>query len=60
MRRRMEFAKRRMLETEDIVGSLPEVGRRDLSHLYPVFKGLESKIPLAFIVRHALEAEGAE
>jgi AraC-like DNA-binding protein len=57
--RRIEFAKRRMLETEDILGSSLEAGFHDLSHFYRVFKRLEGETPLAFIGRHSLAEEDA-
>ena len=52
LHRRLGFAKRRMLEPEDILGSSLEAGFRDLSHFYRVFKRELGETPQAFINRH--------
>ena len=58
--RRLEFAKRRMLETEDILGSSLEAGFRDLSHFYRVFKRHSGETPQGFIDRHLLQDQSNE
>ncbi|TWT84244.1 HTH-type transcriptional activator Btr [Planctomycetes bacterium CA13] len=57
--RRIEFAKRRMLETEDILGSCLEAGFHDLGHFYRVFKRQTDETPQAFIQRHLKEASNS-
>ena len=47
--RRIEFAKRRMLETRSILGSALEAGFRDASHFYRVFKRTTGQTPQAFL-----------
>ena len=47
--KRLEFAKRRMLETGDIMGSSLEAGFQDLSHFYRVFKRHTGETPQNFI-----------
>jgi AraC-like DNA-binding protein len=47
--RRIEFSKRRMVETRDILGSALEAGFGDLSHFYRVFKRLVGRTPQDFI-----------
>lgn len=47
--RRIEFSKRRMVETRDILGSAMESGFGDLSHFYRTFKRLVGRTPQDFI-----------
>ena len=47
--RRVEFSKRRMIETGDIMGSALEAGFGDLSHFYRTFKRYVGHTPLEFI-----------
>lgn len=48
---RIELAKRRLLETQDILGSATDAGFHDLSHFYKVFKRLVGETPLGFMSR---------
>lgn len=47
--RRVEYAKRLMLETEDILSAAVEAGFGDLTHFYRVFKKLTGSTPKQFI-----------
>ena len=53
--RRVEYAKRLMLETDDILFASAEAGFGDLTHFYRVFKKLAGVTPKQFIAarRHA-------
>lgn len=53
--RRLEYAKRLMLETDDILFASVEAGFGDLTHFYRVFKKLTGATPKQFIAgrRHA-------
>jgi AraC-like DNA-binding protein len=60
--RRIEYAKRLMLETDNILFASIEAGFGDLTHFYRVFKKLTGQTPKQFIAarRHAaLESEAA-
>ncbi|HEX8500040.1 MAG TPA: helix-turn-helix domain-containing protein [Pyrinomonadaceae bacterium] len=60
--RRVEYAKRLMLETDDILFASSEAGFGDLTHFYRVFKKLTGQTPKQFINvrRHAAaESEAA-
>jgi AraC family L-rhamnose operon regulatory protein RhaS len=60
--RRVEYAKRLMLETDDILFASAESGFGDLTHFYRVFKKLTGQTPKQFIAgrRHAApESEAA-
>jgi AraC-like DNA-binding protein len=49
---RIELAKRRLLETGDIVGSSQDAGFGDLSHFYKLFKRLVGQTPNEYILQH--------
>jgi len=55
--RRIEFAKQRMAETGDILGSALESGFGDLSHFYRVFKRQVGYTPQEFIRIHGRSAD---
>ena len=50
--RRIEFAKRRLLERGDILSSALEAGFGDLSHFYRIFRRLVGDTPQAFLTTH--------
>ncbi|MFL5263636.1 MAG: helix-turn-helix domain-containing protein, partial [Anaeromyxobacteraceae bacterium] len=47
--RRVDYAKRLMLETDDILFASAEAGFGDLTHFYRVFKRLTGLTPKQFI-----------
>ncbi|HEX6183758.1 MAG TPA: helix-turn-helix domain-containing protein [Pyrinomonadaceae bacterium] len=51
--RRVEYAKRLMLETDDILFASAEAGFGDLTHFYRVFKKLAGMTPKQFIAAHS-------
>jgi AraC-like DNA-binding protein len=57
---RIEFAERRILETEDIMGASLEAGYGDLGHFYRLFKRHTNETPQAFLDRKKKEAENAD
>jgi len=60
--RRVEYAKRLLLETDDILFASAEAGFGDLTHFYRVFKKLAGVTPKQFIEarRHSTsESEAA-
>jgi AraC family L-rhamnose operon regulatory protein RhaS len=50
--RRVEYAKRLMLETDDILFAAVEAGFGDLTHFYRVFKKITGSTPKQFITTH--------
>lgn len=50
--RRVEYAKRLMLETDDILFAAVEAGFGDLTHFYRVFKKITGSTPKQFITSH--------
>ena len=58
--RRVEYAKRLMLETDDILFASAEAGFGDLTHFYRVFKKLAGVTPKQFIAGRRHPAQGTE
>ncbi|HYG79189.1 MAG TPA: AraC family transcriptional regulator [Pyrinomonadaceae bacterium] len=58
--RRVEYAKRLMLETDDILFASAEAGFGDLTHFYRVFKKLTGVTPKQFIAGRRHSARGKE
>ena len=58
--RRVEYAKRVMLETEDVLFASAEAGFGDLTHFYRVFKKLTGVTPRQFIAGHRGPSEHSE
>ena len=57
---RVEYAKRIMMETEDIMYAALESGFGDLAHFYRVFKKTTGSTPKRFIARQKLQIQGAD
>jgi len=57
---RVDYAKRIMLETEDIMYAALESGFGDLAHFYRVFKKTTGSTPKRFIVNQKLQLQKAE
>lgn len=51
-RLRVEFAKKRLLETENVLYSALEAGFGDLSHFYRVFRNATGKTPKQFVAEN--------
>lgn len=58
--RRVEYAKRLMLETDDILFASAEAGFGDLTHFYRVFKKLSGMTPKQFISGRGHATQGSE
>ncbi|HEX8351681.1 MAG TPA: helix-turn-helix domain-containing protein, partial [Pyrinomonadaceae bacterium] len=58
--RRVEYAKRLMLETDDILFASTEAGFGDLTHFYRVFKKLAGQTPKQFISNRRQPAPESE
>jgi AraC-like DNA-binding protein len=58
--RRVEYAKRLMLETDDILFASAEAGFGDLTHFYRVFKKLSGVTPKQFIADRRHSSQGTE
>lgn len=57
---RVDYAKRIMLETEDILYAALESGFGDLAHFYRVFKKITGSTPKRFIAQQKLLPQGIE
>ena len=58
--RRVEYAKRLLVETDDILFASAEAGFGDLTHFYRVFKKLAGVTPKQFIAGRRHPAQGTE